>query len=172
MIRFALFILLLVFALFPGFLTAQNQTVCEPKTSQFDFWIGKWNVEWANKDGTTGKGTNEIKLILNGCVIEENFDATTALNFEGKSFSVYNKNISVWQQTWVDDQGSYMAFTGGMTDGKMILSRNITIKEKEIIQRMVFYNITDKEFDWNWERSDDYAKTWQLNWKIHYSRIQ
>ena len=33
---------------------------------------------------------------------------------------------------------------------------------------MVWYNITEKEFDWNWERSIDDGKTWTTNWKINY----
>jgi hypothetical protein len=129
-------------------------------------------VEWTNQDGTTGEGTNQINSILKGCVVEENFDATDALNFAGKSFSVYNPNKNIWQQTWVDDQGGYMVFNGGMSEDKMILSRKITRQEKELIQRMVFYNISENELDWNWESSDDNGETWKLNWKIHYTRIQ
>jgi len=70
----------------------------------------------------------------------------------------------------VDDQGGYMVFTGGMEDDKMILSGKISKDEKELIQRMVFYNITKDEFDWNWESSEDNGVTWKLNWKLHYSR--
>ncbi|MGB5850172.1 MAG: hypothetical protein WBH40_16915 [Ignavibacteriaceae bacterium] len=65
-----------------------------------------------------------------------------------------------------------MVFTGGMEDEKMILSRKITRDENEIIQRMVFYNISKDEFDWNWESSKDIGKTWKLNWKLHYSKIK
>lgn len=65
-----------------------------------------------------------------------------------------------------------MVFTGGMSEDKMILSRKITSQEKELIQRMVFYNISKNELVWNWESSDDNGETWKLNWKIHYTRIQ
>ena len=64
-----------------------------------------------------------------------------------------------------------MVFTGGMENEKMILSRKITRHEKEIVQRMVFYNISKDEFDWNWESSEDNGENWKLNWKIHYSRM-
>ena len=63
-----------------------------------------------------------------------------------------------------------MVFTGGMEDEKMILARKISRNDKEFIQRMVFYNITKDEFDWNWESSEDDGVTWKLNWKLHYSR--
>jgi hypothetical protein len=172
MIRLKQAIFFFLFVVTSPYSPAQNQNPCAPETSQFDFWVGKWNVEWTNQDGTTGEGTNQINSILKGCVVEENFDATDALNFAGKSFSVYNPNKNIWQQTWVDDQGGYMVFNGGMSEDKMILSRKITRQEKELIQRMVFYNISENELDWNWESSDDNGETWKLNWKIHYTRIQ
>jgi hypothetical protein len=35
---------------------------------------------------------------------------------------------------------------------------------------MVWYNITDDEFDWIWERSDDGGETWDVKWQIKYKR--
>lgn len=154
----------------------QNDESGETKCScyechQLDFWIGKWKVQWENSEGTSSEGKNIVNSILNGCVIEENFNGNPGVDFEGKSFSVYNHEKKIWQQTWVDTDGSYMVFTGQMKDDNMILSRKITRNEKELIQRMVFYNISENEFDWNWESSKDNSKTWQLNWKLHYSRL-
>ena len=58
-----------------------------------------------------------------------------------------------------------------MENDKMILSRKIRKDEKELIQRMVFYNISKDKFDWNWESSKDNGKTWTLNWKLNYTRL-
>ena len=161
----------IIFLLFPVLSFAQdnNQKPCSSaEASQFDFWVGEWNLTWQDKDGNTLTGSNNITKILNGCVIEENFKGG---NFIGKSVSVYNPNKIVWQQTWVDNGGSYLEFVGGFEDGKMTLSREITTEEnKKIMQRMIFYNIANNELDWNWEKSTDNGKTWQLAWKIHYSR--
>jgi len=149
-----------------------SQRPCSsPEAHQFDFWIGEWKVEWQNTDSTKAQGTNVVNLILGSCVIEENFSAKPGVDFMGKSFSVYNPAEKLWQQTWVDDQGGYMVFTGGMENNKMILSRKISRNDIELIQRMVFYNISKDEFDWNWESSEDNGKTWQLNWKLHYTKM-
>jgi hypothetical protein len=149
-----------------------SQKPCSsPETHQFDFWIGKWKVEWQNPDSTIAEGRNNVKSILGSCVIEENFSGKPGVDFMGKSFSVHNPAKKIWQQTWVDDQGGYMVFTGGMEDDKMILSRIISKDEKELIQRMVFYNISKDEFYWNWESSEDNGKTWKLNWKLHYTKM-
>ena len=92
------------------------------------------------------------------------------MNFRGKSLSVYNHNHKVWQQTWVDNEGFYMLFTGGMQDEKMILSRTVQTTKGPVSQRMVFYSIRKDSFNWNWESSTDGGKTWKLNWKIKYTR--
>ncbi len=114
---------------------------------------------------------NVIQTILGGCVIEENFDGNPGVELTGKSFSVYNPVKKLWQQTWVDDQGGYMVFTGGMDNDKMILSRKISRDDKELIQRMVFYNISKNEFDWSRESSIDNGENWEMNWKIHYTKM-
>lgn len=52
----------------------------------------------------------------------------------------------------------------------MILSRTATKDGRSFLQRMVFYNISENELDWNWERSDDQGQSWQCLWHIHYQR--
>ena len=85
--------------------------------------------------------------------------------------SVYVPRLKKWKQTWVDNSGGYLDFTGEFETGKMILSRDFFNKDgKKISQRMVYYNINKESFDWNWERSMDDGKTWKVMWKIHYSR--
>ena len=41
----------------------------EPE-NQFDFWLGEWEVRW-NEDGV---GTNRVERILDGKIIQENFN--------------------------------------------------------------------------------------------------
>lgn len=131
--------------------------------NQFDFWLGEWNVTW----GEDGKGTNHIERILDGKIIQENFIAP---DLHGISVSVYDPERSVWCQTWVDNNGTYLDFTGKFKDGKMILSRDAIVKGHACRQRMVWWDIQENKFDWNWERSDDNGKSWRVLWQIHYTR--
>ena len=131
--------------------------------NQFDFWLGEWNCAWEED----GKGSNRIERILDGKVIQENFNGG---DFIGISHSVWDAERKLWCQTWVDNSGSYLDFTGGFHNGKMILSRDATVQGEACKQRMVWYNITENEFDWNWERSDDGGKTWDVKWQIKYRR--
>lgn len=150
----------------------QNQTPCStPEASQFDFWVGEWNLEWQDQAGNIQHGNNSIKKILDGCVIEENFTGAGTPEFKGRSLSVFNPVAGFWQQTWVDNQGGYLDFTGRFSDGRMILSRSFRTKDgKEILQRMVFYDISKNSFTWDWENSANQGQTWNLQWKIGYTR--
>jgi hypothetical protein len=134
----------------------------QPET-QFDFWLCEWEVSW----GEDSKGTNHVLRILGDKIIQENFSSP---DLQGMSVSSYNPNRELWCQTWVDNSGTYLDFTGKFEDGKMILMRDAVIKGQAIKQRMVWYNIEADQFDWNWERSDDEGKTWQVQWQIKYKR--
>jgi hypothetical protein len=137
-----------------------------PESSQFDFWVGKWNLIW----GEGEMGTNNVQKILDGCVIYEQFDGMPAMDYQGKSFSVFNKYTQKWHQTWVDSKGNYLDFTGGFADGKMTLSRKAHREGKEFLQKMVFHDIKPDSFTWSWYRSDDNGESWKLLWEIYYRR--
>ena len=129
---------------------------------QFDFWLGAWKAVWEG-----GEGTNRITMGFDGRVVVENF---TAPDLVGMSVSVYDPERKLWCQTWVDNNGSYLDFTGGFADGKMVLIRDAVVKGRSFKQRMVWFNIETDRFDWTWERSDDNGATWQVKWKIKYTR--
>jgi hypothetical protein len=135
---------------------------------QFDFWLGDWDVTWGNNE----RGVNRIRKILDGRVIQENFDGNPAISFRGMSLSVYSQRLEKWLQTWVDSEGNYWHFTGQFDDGRMTLVTKDVVKGKPISLRMIFYNISANELDWNWESSADGGQTWELKWHIHYTRQQ
>jgi hypothetical protein len=140
----------------------------DPKASEFDFWLGEWSAEW----GEGGHGTNMITKTMGGCVILENF---TDLDpgpdaLLGMSVSIYVAKESCWKQTWVDNQGGYLDFKGGMTDGQMVLSRETQVDGQTVRQRMVWHDIQPDSFEWNWDRSRDGGETWKTLWHIVYRR--
>lgn len=144
-------------------------------TTQYDFWLGDWNLTWDDGNGTIGKGTNRIQIILDGVVIQENFEALVGQlkGFKGTSISVYNPTTKQWKQAWADNQGSYFNFVGEIDGDKRIFKTQVFVRgEKKIIQRMVFYDITHDKLTWDWEKSEDGGTTWQLQWRINYERAK
>jgi len=141
----------------------ENKNANDNPESQFDFWLGHWECSWGEEE----KGSNHVERILDDKVIRENFEGD---GLHGISHSVWDGERKLWCQTWVDNNGTYLDFTGSFRDGQMILSRDAIVRGEACKQRMVWYNITDEEFDWNWERSDDGGETWRVLWQIKYKR--
>jgi hypothetical protein len=155
-----------------SFSQSPNQKPCSaPEASQFDFWVGDWVATWND----TLHGTNRIEKIYGNCTVHENFVDPNA-NFLGQSWSVYNANYKKWQQTWIDNQGGYIALTGGMIGDSMILStaeRNVPSSVSpsgKLMNRMIYFNIKVDSFNWSWEASADGGKSWKQNWLIYYRR--
>ena len=138
--------------------------------TSFDFWIGEWELEWQKGDGSTGHGTNTIVRILDGKVIQENFEDPES-GFKGMSLSVYNPTTKKWHQAWADNAGGYFDFTGSVFDGNPIFKTTAVQQgEKTIVQRMLFKNITKDRLVWDWEKTEDGGNHWTLQWSIQYTR--
>ena len=165
----------LVFLALPLFAQTTSTPVLTPceasQQKQFDFWIGEWDLTWpGEKAREVGHGTNSIKRIMDGCVVQENFSGADTMHLRGMSLSTFDSRSGRWKQTWVDNEGGYLDFVGEFKDGQMILQREAIRNGEKILQRMVWKNITVGEMDWSWEASRDEGKTWQVNWPIHYKR--
>ncbi len=132
----------------------------------FDFWVGKWDASWND----SLKGTNIIKKTLKDKVVEENFSYNDK-SFIGRSWSMFDANTKTWKQTWVDDAGAYLLFSGGQEGKDVILSMTEprVQKGKTVYMRMIFFNIEKDSFDWDWQSSEDKEK-WTSNWAIKYKR--
>jgi hypothetical protein len=139
----------------------------------FDFWVGDWDVSWAAPDGSTGRGRNRITKVLDGSVIEENFEETPdgkTPPLKGRSLSLRHKS-GVWKQAWTDNQGGYFSFTGQVDgDKRIFITDPVRADGQESVQRMVFHSIRKDTLTWDWERSDDGGKAWKLLWRIEYRR--
>ncbi|MDH3710900.1 MAG: hypothetical protein OER04_13480 [Cyclobacteriaceae bacterium] len=141
---------------------------------EFDFWVGKWDLTWDLGEEKVGHGVNNIVKILDGKVIQENFEATDAgpnTGFKGTSISVFNPNTKTWHQAWADNQGGYFNFMGEIDDNRRVFkTQSFSQGDKTIVLRMVFYDIQEDSFTWDWERSDNDGESWSLQWRINYKR--
>lgn len=173
------FVLLALFCSVLAATAQENQTQTRPcdtdEGHQLDFWLGEWELtwpaeQWGGKQGEKGQGTNHITKILGECIVQENFNFPEG-KFSGQSVSVYNTRKGHWQQTWVDNQGAYLLFTGQFKDGKMELrTEPFERNGKTMISRMVFKNIKTNSLDWDWQHSTDGGESWNDVWNIHYER--
>jgi len=159
-----------------GALNAQAQGLpaygCDsPEARQFDFWIGEWDLSYV-EDGHAATSRNHITKILGGCALLEEFSGPPGTRLEGRSLSTFDRATRKWKQTWVDNTASYLDFTGGIVEGRMVLTREAAITGGRFLQRMVFQDIRADSLKWLWQRSDDDGHTWTTVWEIDYKRAR
>lgn len=164
-----------VFILLSGVEINAQKTPCttNPVYRQFDFWIGEWEVYAKN-----GKkaGDSKIELILDSCIILENWESANANNnfqYAGKSFNTYNALTKQWQQTWVDNAGGTTEFLEGhYEDNKMVFkTKPFRITNDTIaVRRLTFFNLAFDKVRQFAEISKDNEKTWTTEYDLEYRR--
>ena len=140
---------------------------------RYDFWLGSWDLTWVESNGEIERGKNRITTILDGKVIQEDFEATegSQKGYKGTSISVYNPQTSTWHQTWMDNQQGNIVFEGAFVGSNpTFMTKPQEVNGTTLVSRMVFKNITNNAFTWDWESSQDGGATWKLNWQISYKR--
>ncbi|MEM6808895.1 MAG: hypothetical protein AAGA41_12300 [Pseudomonadota bacterium] len=135
-----------------------------------DFWVGDWTVSWTGPSGKTLTGTNRIdRDTYSGCVVRERFDGRPGLGLQGTSVSVYDVAARTWRQTWVDNQGGYIALTGGpKPDGTFSLQTAFAPDQPRF--RMTWSDIQDDSFIWRWQRQQAGMNDWEDRWVLYYTR--
>ena len=71
---------------------AEPRTIELDPARQFDFWLGDWDCTW-HTDGLEHIGTNSVYADLGGMVLVENFDGRPSLDYQGLSYSVFDRKL-------------------------------------------------------------------------------
>jgi tetratricopeptide (TPR) repeat protein len=141
----------------------KNQKPClnTPEYRQFDYWLGEWDV--------TSQGTkiasSSIQLILDDCVIFENY-MTVNHAYSGKSFSLWDAKTKQWEQRYVDSGGAFHTWTGGLENGEM----RFFWKHPDSIDRMTYVKEDADHVRQVIDHSADDGKTWTNTYNGLYVR--
>lgn len=151
-----------------------SQKPCSsPEYRQFDFWIGEWEAFGLNGQKA---GDSKISLILDSCIILEEWTSTTVnrgLRYAGKSFNTWNAATKQWQQTWVDNAaGSNEYLLGNFEDNKIIYRSTAFPFNKDTmaIRKMTFTNLSSVKLRQHWEISKDNGHNWATEYDLEYRR--
>lgn len=143
---------------------AVNPCKAKPEFRQFDFWIGEWDAK--NAQGIT-VGSSSVQLILNQCVIFENWSTPVS---SGKSFNIFCAADGKWYQTWVTDKGNLTHYVGEFKDGKMALVAENVANGKKTLNRMTFSKLPGGDVRQHGESSIDDGKSWTTTFDFTYTR--
>ena len=95
-----------------------NSPCSQPEYRAFDFWAGDWEV--FEVDILKKVADARVVLILDGCVLHENFRQADGMN--GQSFTIYDGTRHIWHQSWVTNRGKLLEIEGKFANGKIALS--------------------------------------------------
>jgi hypothetical protein len=140
-------------------MTSQPNKEFHEQYHQFDFWIGKWDVY---KYGTeTLAGKSHIESIIDSVGILENYTNANG-QYTGKSLNKYNPSKQRWEQYWIDNSGLTLHLAGGIKEGKMVLSDEVTGDPKQGINRISWEKQKNGTVRQTWNLSTDGGKTWKV----------
>jgi len=149
-----------------------NQKPCAyaAENRQFDFWLGEWSV--VTSQGETPAGDSRIELILEDCVVQENWTSAGNIGYSGKSYNIYNAALKRWEQYWVDNAGGNIFFYGGLKDGVMdYWSDEIPQPDgKKLKRHLQFIKLGPDKVRQFSQGSNDGGKTWFVEYDFTYNR--
>jgi hypothetical protein len=133
------------------FVFSQNTTCncCTSEYSQFDFWVGNWEVY--NKKGEK-VGENAILKMQDNCVIQENW---VSKGQTGTSYNFYNKLDQSWNQVYIDSFGTVLELKGSLINNEMVLESK---KIKSTKADFHYFN----RITWSKQENGDVRQKWEI----------
>jgi hypothetical protein len=165
----------------PRFVTIRERMVAlrypcrtSPQARQFDFWIGDWVVTpFQAPAGPNAPilGHNRIELVLEQCMLVENWTAAGPGGGEGKSINFWDTSRNKWRQVWVADFGGSLDYAGELRDGAMRFEGwTLAPNGGRVLQKLTFFPIHRDTVRQLFETSVDSGKTWQPGFDGRYTR--
>lgn len=142
---------------------AQKPCMFEAGYREFDFWVGEWEVFVNNQK----VGTSNVKVLQQGCIIEENW-ATPVQT--AQSFNFYNPVSKKWHQSYMDSTGGNWMMDGEYKDGALRYEGFIYSPQGRTPVHMTFFNLGPGRVRQTAETSPDGGKTWTNTWDGLYVR--
>ena len=141
--------------------SAMAQNRCnDPKTHEFDFWIGNWTVY---KNGTdTIVGYNEIKAVAGGCSLLESYKSARG-SYTGNSLNKYNFLTGKWEQFWVDSGGLTLFIQGNFGNEMLTMENEVKTSDgKTNRNKITWYKNSDGTVRQLWQQSTDNGQSWTV----------
>lgn len=142
----------------------------QPESSQFDFWVGEWDVfpSQAPSGQAPRIGENRVERISEGCGLLENWKSTSD---NGKSINFYDRNTAKWHQYWIGSHGETLRYEGSFKENTMSFSgESIGRDGVKVLNRLTFFKINENTVRQFAEVSKDQGKTWTVSYDFRYEK--
>ncbi len=148
-----------------------------PETQILGQLVGTWDIDQSIVDSDGSWGNRKRKAIwrwyyiLEGNAIQDDWISFDSLNNEhvsGTNIRIYNEEEKQWYMAWIDKTVRRLATFTATNDSGMVIMDGHNAKGRHI--KNIFYNITENEFDWRQEWTQDEGKSWIIVTMIHATR--
>ena len=149
-------------------MTAQAYPCADtPGFSDFDFWVGEWDVHIANG---TPAGSNTISREERGCVLVERWESVSGGT--GMSINYLDRITNEWVQVWNAEGGTQINVRGGLTDEGMAMEGTIHYVNNGTTApfRALWTPLPDGRVRQYFEQSNDGGETWVPWFEGFYTR--
>lgn len=151
-----------------------------PLFKQLDFWVGDWDLEFDQPDGSIGHASNRITRNEFGlCAVVEHFvqpgGGPGGGDYIGSSYTTFDRQLGKWRQMWVDNGGAVFVLTGGPVEGQPYIFELITTEPRGDDQheprlaRMIWERVTADSLVWRWQAQQPDG-SWRDLWVLRYKR--
>jgi hypothetical protein len=149
----------------------------------FDFEIGAWKTHLSRLQrpltGSTTwleyEGTTVVRSVLDGRanLVELKVDGPAG-KLEGLSLRLYNPQARQWSLNFANASSGVLTTPsiGEFKDGRGEFFNQDTYNGRAILVRFVITKITNDQYRFEQSFSDDWGKTWEVNWIAVDTRVK
>jgi hypothetical protein len=138
--------------------SAHADDCADPKSHEFDFWAGNWEVSLT--EGGRVVGFNRITPILDGCVLQESWRGSSGS--AGTSLNFYDTQRKRWRQLWVWREGTTLELEGARSGDRMVMEGDSVDPDGSAARnRITWFDNADGTVRQLWEISKDGGKSWR-----------
>ncbi len=150
----------------------------------WDWLVGKWNVQHHRLKGrlvgsTTWedfKGASTLWLTMGGLgTVDDNVLELPEGTYKAVGVRAFDAKTGRWAIWWLDGRNADRIdppVYGGFKDGVGEFRGDDTLAGKPIVVRFRWTDITPTSAHWEQAFSPDDGKTWEVNWKMDFTRAK
>lgn len=147
----------------------------------FGRFVGSWHVDWygsADRAAPEASGELHFGWVLGGRAVQDIWIVPARREpgagvapraFHGSTLRFYDRTIGAWRSTWIEPVNGRVRKFIGRPNADSI---ELVSLDGDPLLRWRFADIRPASFWWIGEFSTDEARTWQLEERMHCTRVQ
>jgi len=160
----------------------QSDATLAAHARDFEFLAGRWTVRHerlkarlaGSEDWEVFPGTTEAWLTMGGFgIVDDNVLEFPSGTYRAMSVRAFNPETRQWAIWWLDARNPTSLgepVFGAFTNGEGVFLGEDTFNGRPIKVRFRWHDISAKSARWEQAFSPDDGASWEVNWRMHFTR--